>query len=262
MSIKKLLCAVLLGLAVGTNAFSAPDAMKGKFIARYSKPANPNYIKMHQEFIKHKILESIVNVLNSSFGLPKSISITMAECGQPNAFFDPSRNSITLCYELIADFAQQSHDMQLAGDTAEKYLSGSLIFVLLHELGHALISVLSLPITGKEEDAADQLATYVLLESENNKDFEKNAEVIVNALVWFKNIGQGQYSSEHYADEHSLSEQRFFNVLCWMYGADPASFSEFVTKGLLPENRAARCPGEYQQLVNSWGQLLAPYQKD
>lgn len=33
-----------------------------------------------------------------------------------------------------------------------------------HEVGHALVDVLELPITGKEEDAVDQLSTYVLVE--------------------------------------------------------------------------------------------------
>ena len=31
-----------------------------------------------------------------------------------------------------------------------------------HELGHALIHVLDLPTTGREEDAVDQLSTYIL----------------------------------------------------------------------------------------------------
>jgi Zn-dependent peptidase ImmA (M78 family) len=40
---------------------------------------------------------------------------------------------------------------------------GPVSLVFLHELGHALLDVLQIPILGREEDASDQLATYMLL---------------------------------------------------------------------------------------------------
>ena len=42
--------------------------------------------------------------------------------------------------------------------TAE-FAVGNMLFVLLHEAAHGLISDLGLPVLGREEDAADQFAT-------------------------------------------------------------------------------------------------------
>src|SRR5262245_5446003 len=43
------------------------------------------------------------------------------------------------------------------------FVVGNILFVMSHELGHALISEMGLPVLGKEEDAADAFATLVAL---------------------------------------------------------------------------------------------------
>jgi len=61
--------------------------------------------------------------------------------------------------------------------------------------------------------------------------------------------------------EHSLSEQRFYNILCLVYGSNPEKFNFLVEDGDLPEERAEICPSEYERKVNSWDTLLSPYWK-
>ena len=58
------------------------------------------------------------------------------------------------------------------------------------------------------------------------------------------------------AGEHSLSEQRYYNVICFMYGSDPQGYQELVSEGTLPESRAARCEEEYRTLIRDWERLL------
>ena len=41
---------------------------------------------------------------------------------------------------------------------------GAMVVFFFHELGHCLIDVWDLPTTGREEDAVDQLAMFVLLD--------------------------------------------------------------------------------------------------
>ena len=48
-------------------------------------------------------------------------------------------------------------------DALEFYVLANAQFTLLHELGHALIHTLKLPVLGREEDAADTLAIAGLL---------------------------------------------------------------------------------------------------
>jgi hypothetical protein len=64
-----------------------------------------------------------------------------------------------------------------------------------------------------------------------------------------------------FADEHSLGKQRYFNILCWIYGQDPDTHPDLIGPRVLPPNRAERCPGEFQRMVGSWEKLLAPYTK-
>ena len=42
--------------------------------------------------------------------------------------------------------------------------SARLVATFLHEAGHALFDLLEVPLLGREEDAADQLAAYYVLQ--------------------------------------------------------------------------------------------------
>ena len=62
-----------------------------------------------------------------------------------------------------------------------------------------------------------------------------------------------------FADEHGTPAQRFFNLLCIAYGADPKLFSDVVEKGFLPEDRAVGCKREYVQLSHAFETLIGPH---
>jgi Putative metallopeptidase len=62
-----------------------------------------------------------------------------------------------------------------------------------------------------------------------------------------------------YSDEHSLNAQRYFNLLCIVYGRDPDHFSGIVERGMLPKERASRCPEESAKITRSWARLLLPH---
>ena len=51
-----------------------------------------------------------------------------------------------------------------------------------------------------------------------------------------------------FADVHGLDRQRFYNVLCLAWGADPKLYDFAKDLGKLPEDRAQWCSEEYQQL--------------
>jgi len=44
-----------------------------------------------------------------------------------------------------------------------EFVAGNMLFVLNHELGHALVSEMGLPVLGKEEDAVDAFAVLAML---------------------------------------------------------------------------------------------------
>ena len=132
----------------------------------------------------------------------------------------------------------------------------TLAFVFVHELGHALTHQLQLPITGREEDAADQLATVIVTSAG-----EEAGGIAIAAATLFGLFGEDreQFEAADFWDEHSLDEQRFFNILCWVYGSDPATYGETVLESGIGEGRLVRCEDEWAQLSNSWETLLAPH---
>jgi hypothetical protein len=110
--------------------------------------------------------------------------------------------------------------------------------VLLHESAHARIDVNDLAFTGCEEDAADQLATLVLLGDGGD------VEAALHGAAWFYMRALRGVPTEAW-DEHALDEQPFFNVVCWIYGGTPSMREELLAAPWsLPPSRAEGCPDE------------------
>ncbi len=131
-------------------------------------------------------------------------------------------------------------------------------FALLHEIGHALIDVYNLPISGNEEDAADRCSAFINL-TELGED---GVNAVVAAAEAFSIESKNDSSNKrNLADEHLLQEQRFYNSICLLYGSDAEKYGYMLEENYLPRERALRCPQEYERNVNSWSSLLAPWRK-
>ena len=233
---------------------------KGNFIVVYSEPENPAYVAIEEVLKSSHLFELFAEGENQHFALPNDIGIILLECGSENAFYKPEAKSIVICYELFSRIANAFRDET---DSYEDEELGSLtlqttLFIFYHELGHALIDVFNLPITGREEDAADQLSSLFFIEA--GEDI-----MALNGAYWFYLISSGKRTTKKLlADEHSLDKQRYYNILCWVYGSDPEKHSDLVGKGkeFLTQERAERCPAEYAKVESSWNVLLSPYLKN
>lgn len=165
-----------------------------------------------------------------------------------------------------AAFALRDSDPHLKSLSPEslrrlvEFVSGNMIFVLLHELGHAAITQMGLPVLGRMEDAADTFAVLMLLRI--GSDFSHR--VLVNAAEgWFLAARQDEKSGEEVAfySEHSLNQQRAYQIVCLMVGSDDEKFEDLAEETKLPEERRASCAGDYSNAVYSWDLLLKPYRR-
>jgi hypothetical protein len=120
-----------------------------------------------------------------------------------------------------------------------------------------LVDAWKLPITGKEEDAVDQLSTLVLIN--NTTTGEQMALDGAITFQLYADLERGQ--KKIYWDEHSLDEQRFYDTICLIYGHAPDKFAYLVKDGTLPEERAELCREDYPRVARAWRQLLSPYLK-
>lgn len=130
---------------------------------------------------------------------------------------------------------------------------------LMHEIGHVLFDQYPLPLLAREEDAADALASVLLLEY-----VENGARVALNAADMF-GLESKAYEWFHESDfwsAHSLDIQRYYTTLCHVYGSNPSAHGDLVNDEYgLSSERAAGCEGEYARIRAGWLGVLRPYLK-
>jgi hypothetical protein len=200
-------------------------------------------------------LDEIARGIDGTFRLPRRLTLTLDACGGvPNAFYEADGRRIRLCIELVdaitALYARSAQRGAFHAGDVDGAVANALRFVLFHEAGHALVHVLDLPITGREEDVADQLATLML-----DDGTEAGALAALSGAQTL-NVEPVDPARAPYWDEHGLGPQRFYNVVCWVYGRDPEARRALVSGNVLPAGRAARCPGEYERMWAGWRSLL------
>ena len=207
-----------------------------------------DYADVREVVQQERWLEQTARSLSEAYPLPADMPISFEECGEPNARYDASEPEIVYCYELVAVFAQILAE-DFSGERLAQAIRGSYDSVMLHEAGHAMIDQLGLPITGREEDAADQFAALHLI----GEGFE-GAWAAVDGVRGLQD-NSGVVTVGELAGVHSLGAQRLFNTLCLVYGSDPDAYRELVP-GDLPEERALTCPSEFAQVDKAFDRLL------
>jgi len=205
-----------------------------------------------------------VQAIDGMFALPRTLHYVAAECGEFGAFYRPRETQVVLCYETLRTLYERGLEQAaLAGvgeDYPLRYVLANVRFIVLHETGHALVHLLDLPVTGRQEDAVDQLAAILMLRFAGLD--ETPAEVTGNlrmAADWLLSRSTGAYNLHAYADEHALGEQRYFNLQCLIYGTDPEGFAGMVDAGDLTPERARGCPRETRMASRAWVRLLLPH---
>lgn len=247
---------ILAGCGKGADdsvSFSTAEiADEGDLVLDYVEPQDADYDEIYQILSGNTFYEDLLSELNTTFALPTDVWVSFDECGEENAFYDPETATITVCYELIKYYADSAH-AEYQEDYAQEVIYAGF-FTFFHELGHALVDQYQLPVVGREEDAVDGFATVLMLQAEEE-------DAVLAGMEQFDLDATYEAEQEELPlwDEHSLSEQRVYNVSCLIYGSDPDGYADFIESGWLPEERADGCEAEYAQASNSWDTLLAPY---
>ena len=138
----------------------------------------------------------------------------------------------------------------LAAPASADFVENNLLAIFYHELGHAVIDQMQVPIFGQEEDAADALSV-LLIDALYDGASAENIAYDSAALFWFE-----AQNEPAYWDVHGPDEQRFFNTVCLFYGAEPDSREDFAQELGLPEERAEGCADEFDLASASWNAVL------
>ncbi len=135
------------------------------------------------------------------------------------------------------------------------FLSDVLIGSLYHELGHALIDQLELPVLGNEEDAADQFSTVFILWRFQHPD---KARMIKAMFKDYEAMRPPRDRDWDYSDEHGPPMQRAFNILCLALPTDRA-LRELAKEVGMSEHRQKYCPDELRDARWAWHALLGDH---
>lgn len=253
---------LLVLLAVNVRAaahelFPAERLKTNQFDYEYVEPENPAHRPLYEELKNVQILEKFQEFL-SPLRFPIRVTLKLRGCdGVVNAtFWD---DAIQVCYEYLEWVMRQAPKAEKMGPTPRDALIGPTVDVFLHEAGHAVLEVLEIPFFGREEDSADYLATYVLLQFA--KDDARRLILGASFLTGKEALEEQGKAPELrlMADTHGLPAQRFYNRLCMAYGFDQELFGDAVTSGYLPQSRAKNCRYEYKTNEYAFKTLISPY---
>lgn len=138
-------------------------------------------------------------------------------------------------------------------DEQEAYVAANLLGIFYHELGHALIDQMGLPIFGQEEDAADVLSVFLI---DAFYDEESAVALAYDTAFGFQAEAEDTSDGVAWWDVHGPDQQRYYNLVCLFYGANPDERDDVAADLGLPEERADYCPDEYDQAAASWGAVM------
>lgn len=172
--------------------------------------------------------------------------------------------AVLLLTGLLTAFPALASDLD--DDLREAFILANTEFTIFHEIGHAAIDQFDIPVLGMEEDTADFVATMSMIHGHRVEADIRQAELLLMAAeIWIAEwLGQGQYSGNRHAywDVHSLAIQRFYNIICLVYGSNPEALPDLLDTDALPAERGFVCEEMFEQSRRSMQWVLDTYGRD
>jgi hypothetical protein len=239
-----------------TTAQAAPPRTNRVSVS-YVPPKNPAHQPIYEQLKEVSFLEKLQQFL-TPFRLPRALLVKVEGCdGDANAFYE--KDAITVCYEYIEQLRKtMPAETTVAGVTPVDAVVGPLLDTCLHEFAHALFEMLEVPVLGREEDAADQVSAYIMLQL-GKVEARRLIGGVAYAYKTEAETATTPLTMTHFANVHGTPAQRFYNVLCIAYGADKQLFGYVVERGYLTKERAEDCEDEYRQAARAYEKLIGPY---
>ncbi len=241
-----------------TGTATAPAGPNGKITVVYEEP-NDDVGAQAKEILRLGGTDGVAAGFTKSFKLPFDITIHAVN-GLVGPSYDPAEKTITLSYGFVNFTAsvlkKNFPELRTNDEEFGRQLAAVDGFILVHEFGHAFVDAFDLPVLGREEDAADAVATVFLTRAvEGGNEYAFDAARFFNALSG----RQRELAPADFFDEHSLDKQRAYSIVCWIAGSGEQAYNDVAKLRILSEERQRRCPAEYQQKVEAVEQLLKPH---
>jgi hypothetical protein len=257
-----LACAATWSVAITTPAAAqgSPELRNSQIETVYVEPKDTAFTPIYERLRKRRVLEQLELFL-APLRLPRKVQVKIDQCGAPFADYKPG-GPVTICYEYIDQIEKLAPGGPVLFGSAwittrDDALVGAVVITVLHEVAHAVFDLLKVPVWGREDDAADKVAGFIVLQ------FGKEvAWRTITGVAWF--LSQASENARvNYADIRPATAQRFYNILCIAYGSDTKTFG-FLSPSAsgqtvyLPAKRAEDCKYEYAQIKSGFEKTIMP----
>jgi Putative metallopeptidase len=192
----------------------------------YGQPNNSAFQQLYDLLRERRALERIQEIL-SPLRAPEQLTIKTTECGAVNSYYkrENFKPTVTICYELLKNILDSlPNETTPAGVTPNDAAVGQFFFVTLHEVGHAAFDILGVPIFGHEEDAADNFATYIMLQFGRAQ-----ARRLIGGAAWAWRAYLGDYR------RNPVVQTRLAG-----FASDHGAFLQSLVSGVRREQRGVR----------------------
>jgi hypothetical protein len=261
-SLAACICATLCAVSGHSQELAKIDRVVIAYVDPTNRAHETAYNLLKEQHALERVRDLLIHVR-----WPRTLKLELKGCeGVSNAWYE--NDTVTVCYEYLEDLWKGANSTARPGAiTREDAFVGPFIDVFLHEAAHAIFDLLKIPVLGREEDAADQLAAYYVLQFPKE---QKRRLILASAYTYARELKVRRARdlrrprlqvARHvsYADEHSTPAQRLYNLLCIAYGSDIELFADLVEKQLLPKARAEQCEDEYRSIDFAYRTLIAPH---
>jgi hypothetical protein len=232
-------------LALALLAVGAAPA-HAQFRAELAPATDPASLRVRTTMEQSEHMARYAAGLNSWVRLPRPVTIRMLECPASDLRWVPEQRAVEVCYRM----AIRVMGIMAGGDSLYALAGAALEFMLFHGVAHAIVDELNLPTPAGEEQAVDELAALLLVHTGARFGTE-----LVRGVTTLQRM-DARWAQWDYATAHGLTPERFENVACIAYGANPRVFGAYREQGLVPAARAGRCAAAYQRVAAGLGQRL------
>ena len=160
-----------------------------------------------------------------------------------------------LCVSGLCGATQAAELSKQEAAEQRRFAANNAMFVLYHEMAHLLIDQLELPVLGREEDVADNMASWTLL----NHGTRRAEQTLTDAVRgWFlSGVAYASGSTESdFAAAYMLDKQRAYQIVCMMVGKDADSFGRLAATYRIGPSRRDSCHWDYETVDRSLRSVL------
>ena len=232
-----------------------------ELVSEVEPTAQDNFVFQFDQAFIDGSNEDFLNFINTTVGgavaplnridnvfLNTTIPVIYAACGEANAFYAPTERLIVLCDELgelaFNYFLSFLDDSDESTTFALEQATNTLVFVMYHEMGHALDDIRDLGVGGNFESVADAIGTVLSVQT------GQPLAAIDGGFFFLSSTGGS------FADEHGAGEDRAGDVLCWVVGSSSLVSAAFPDLAAQFTNVGRDCVGEYANQFQFVEQLI------